>query len=157
MVQQAQNMQEMNHQMMNHQAMGHQLMSEGMPADQSMMGEHLMAGIPDWLYYSSIVIVMLLSFVIFEMIRRRPNHLNSYFKFELTQFKPVKLFFKSRSIQLFFQASLVFLFLVILFAGFYGNQHPGRNIAPTLTWNIWWVGLIFIILFFGKMFCYACP
>ena len=120
-------------------------------------GTHIMAGIPDWLYYSSIVIVMLISFLLLEIVRRRQDSAISYLKFELTRFKPVEAFFTSRRVQLFFQVALVALFGLILFAGFYGNQHPGKNIAPTLVWNIWWVGLIFIILFLGKMWCYACP
>ncbi|MFQ5639713.1 MAG: 4Fe-4S binding protein [bacterium] len=115
-----------------------------------------MAGIPDWLYYSSIVIVMLVSVLILEISKRKPERAESS-TFELTKFKAVERFFKSRTTQVLSQLFVVFLFLVILFAGFYGNQHPGRNIAPTLTWNIWWIGLIFLILFFGKMWCYACP
>ncbi len=143
-------------QTMDHQAMQHQMAENGL-SGQTITGDHLMAGIPDWLYYLSIVIVMLLSFLIFNVVRHRPNKLENYFKLELTRFRPVKLMIKSRGVQLSVQLILVFLFLVILYAGLYGNQHSGRNIAPSLTWNIWWEGLIFIILFFGKMFCYACP
>ena len=132
-------------QTMDHQAMQHQMAENGL-SGQTITGDHLMAGIPDWLYYLSIVIVMLLSFLIFNVVRHRPNKLENYFKLELTRFRPVKLMIKSRGVQLSVQLILVFLFLVILYAGFYGNQHSGRNIAPSLTWNIWWVGLIFIIL-----------
>ena len=134
------------------------VMPEGIP-EGSMNHASMMAGIPDWLYYASIVIVMLVSFILLETMHRKPGKKasNGRLKFELTRFKPVKYFFRSRAIQLFFQLSFVFLFGVVLFAGFYGDRNPGRNIAPTLTWNIWWVGLIFVILFFGKMFCYACP
>lgn len=116
-----------------------------------------MAGIPDWLYYASIVIVMMVSVLILEIYKRNGRGLRQHRKFELTKFKPVKLFFTSRKIQTGVQMLVVFLFFTVVFAGFYGNQLPGRNIAPTLTWNIWWVGLIFVILFFGKMWCYACP
>jgi len=116
-----------------------------------------MAGIPDWLYYSSIVIVMLVSFAILEIYKRQNRRKNQHSRVELTKFKAVRFFFKSRAIQVAIQVSVVVLFLVILFAGFYGKQLPGENIAPTLTWNIWWIGLIFLILFFGKMWCYACP
>lgn len=115
-----------------------------------------MAGIPDWLYYSSIVIVMLVSIVLLEFFNRRGTQ-RAAAKYELTQFKWVKWLLKSRYTQLSVQVLLVILFGLIIFAGFYGNQHPGRNLAPTLTWNIWWIGLIFLILFFGKMWCYACP
>lgn len=117
----------------------------------------VMAGIPDWLYYSSIVIVMLVSIAILEVFKRKQQSQLQLAKLELTQFNWVKRFFKSRQIQVAIQLLVVFLFFIIIYAGFYGKQHPGENIAPTLTWNIWWIGLIFLILFFGKMWCYACP
>ncbi len=114
-----------------------------------------MAGIPDWLYYSSIVIIMLISLLIVEFSGKSTPLSGP--RIDLARMPFVRLFFKSRKVQLSIQLTVVALFLLIIMAGFYGNQHPGRNIAPTLTWNIWWIGLIFIILFFGKMWCYACP
>jgi len=30
-------------------------------------------------------------------------------------------------------------------------------VAPLLTWTIWWCGLVVLILFAGKAWCYACP
>ncbi len=118
---------------------------------------HLMAGIPDWLYYSSIVIIMLISFLLLEIFGKRKTAISDRYKIELTRFKWIKWIFKSRGFQVFNQALLVILFFIILFAGFYGNPLPGENIAPSLTWNIWWIGLMFLILFFGKIWCYACP
>jgi hypothetical protein len=48
-----------------------------------------------------------------------------------------------------------FLALVIFFitiaAGFFGNQNPYRNIAPTMVWIIWWVGLAYICAFVGDV------
>ena len=118
---------------------------------------HNMAGIPDWLYYSSIVIVMLISFLILEISRKKQSGSRDYIKFELTRFKPVRFFFRSRGVQLVVRFFITGLFLLVIFSGFYGSQHPGKNIAPSLTWNLWWIGLIFLILFFGKLWCYACP
>lgn len=121
------------------------------------MSGHIMAGIPEWLYYTSIIFIMIISFTLFEISRRKVSILGSPVKFELTKYRPVKAFFMSRKIQFTFQSILVFLFLLVMFSGFYGNPQPGENIAPILTWNVWWIGLIFVILFFGKMWCYACP
>lgn len=49
------------------------------------------------------------------------------------------------------------LFLLIIAAGLFGNQNPALNIAPTLTWTVWWGALIVLILFAGKAWCYVCP
>ncbi len=48
-------------------------------------------------------------------------------------------------------------FLVIVAAGFFGNQIPQRNAATVLTWNIWWAGLIFAVFFTGSAWCAVCP
>ena len=119
-----------------------------------------MAGIPDWLYYSSIIIILILSLFLLEFLKsKKPSagNKNRYKKYELTKFKIIIKLIESRLFQFINQAFVSILFIFILFAGFYGKQLPGKNIAPILTWNIWWIGLIFIILFFGKLWCYACP
>lgn len=39
------------------------------------------------------------------------------------------------------------VFVLVLAAGFFGEPHPARNIAPTLVWIIGWVGLSFVCAF----------
>jgi len=51
----------------------------------------------------------------------------------------------------------VALFLLIIYAGLFGNPIPERNIATVLTWNIWWAGLIFSVFFLGTAWCAVCP
>lgn len=60
---------------------------------------------------------------------------------------------------LLFFAKLVFvgLFLLIIYAGLFGSPIAERNIATVLTWNLWWGGLIFSILFLGSAWCAVCP
>ena len=43
------------------------------------------------------------------------------------------------------------LFVVTMLAGLVGNQSPYRNIAPTLVWIIWWVGLAVLAAFVGDL------
>ncbi len=43
------------------------------------------------------------------------------------------------------------IFFVTIAAGFIGNQNPYRNIAPTMVWIIWWVGLAYICAFVGDV------
>ena len=52
---------------------------------------------------------------------------------------------------------MVAFFIVIIAAGLFGNQLPSKNIAPLLTWTVWWCGLVLIILYAGKAWCYVCP
>jgi hypothetical protein len=43
------------------------------------------------------------------------------------------------------------LFVVTILAGLFGNPNPYRNIAPTLVWIVWWVGLAYVQAFVGDV------
>ena len=43
------------------------------------------------------------------------------------------------------------LFALVIWAGFTGDPHPVRNIAPTLTWVGWWVGLSLVTALVGNV------
>lgn len=55
------------------------------------------------------------------------------------------------------QAGFAALFALVIAAGLFGNQNPALNLAPMLTWTIWWTGLIVLIMVAGKTWCYVCP
>jgi hypothetical protein len=43
------------------------------------------------------------------------------------------------------------LFALVILAGLIGDQNPYRNIAPTLVWIVWWVGLAYVQAFAGDL------
>lgn len=45
----------------------------------------------------------------------------------------------------------LFLFVVTLFAGLYGSRSPEANLAPTLVWLIWWIGLSLTVACIGNV------
>lgn len=49
------------------------------------------------------------------------------------------------------------VFLIAIWAGLFGTPIPERNLATTLTWGLWWTGLIVSILFVGTVWCGLCP
>ena len=49
------------------------------------------------------------------------------------------------------------LFVVTVLAGLFGDQNPYRNIAPTLVWIIWWVGLAYVAAFAGDIWALVNP
>ena len=51
------------------------------------------------------------------------------------------------------RALTVGFFVLIIAAGLFGNQTPSKNIAPLLTWTVWWGGLVLLILYAGKAWC----
>ncbi len=116
---------------------------------------HTMWGIPDWLYYVSIGVVLLVSFLMFEgtaLFRRRrravvhlpvlPEPTRSMHRnagtgsdrIDLMRWAVVRTFLRSRPARAFVQLFVVCVFLLIIAAGLFGNQNPALNIAPLLTW-----------------------
>lgn len=51
----------------------------------------------------------------------------------------------------------VALFLTVIAAGLLGTPIPERNLATTLTWTVWWSGLIITVFFLGSAWCAVCP
>jgi hypothetical protein len=49
------------------------------------------------------------------------------------------------------------IFAVTVAAGFIGNQDPYRNLAPTMVWVIFWVGLAYVSAFVGDVWALVNP
>lgn len=49
------------------------------------------------------------------------------------------------------------VFVLFLLTGLLGDQHPLRNLAPTLVWVIWWVGLAYISALLGNLWALINP
>lgn len=43
------------------------------------------------------------------------------------------------------------LFVLVIAAGLFGDPHPMKNLAPTLVWIIWWVGLSLVAACAGNV------
>ena len=51
----------------------------------------------------------------------------------------------------------VMIFLLVIVSGLFGTPVPERNLATTLTWTLWWTGLIISTYFIGSAWCAVCP
>lgn len=126
---------------------------------------HTMHGIPSWMYQWSIALILLISFGFFELVnlfKEKRGLLNEggaslSARWKLTTWKPLYRVLQWPPLIFLLRSVMVFFFLGILFAGLFGNQNPAMNIAPLLTWTIWWVGLVFVIMYLGKAWCTVCP
>jgi len=78
-------------------------------------------------------------------------------RFNLLSIGWIRVAVRSRTFRFALQAMFVGVFFLIVAAGLWGNQNPALNIAPILTWTIWWALLIVVIMFAGKAWCYVCP
>ncbi|MCM8771024.1 MAG: 4Fe-4S binding protein [Candidatus Omnitrophica bacterium] len=80
-------------------------------------------------------------------------------RFELTKFKLVRGIFKSRWFPLLVLIFNLFVFVIILLAGFIGGYSAGNyNFGIMIVWILWWVLLMLILVpFFSRMWCMVCP
>ena len=48
-------------------------------------------------------------------------------------------------------------FLAVIVAGLFGTSIAERNLATTVTWNLWWILVIISVFFLGSAWCAVCP
>ena len=92
-----------------------------------------------------------------ESIRWIPRAIKQGKMLALMALRGFRRLARSRPLRFYAQLSVVIVFALILVAGLFGDQNPSLNVAPLLTWTIWWCGLVVVILFAGKAWCYVCP
>lgn len=78
-------------------------------------------------------------------------------RLDLLRYRPLAALVRWRPFQFVARLPFVVLFLLIIVAGFFGSQAVGKNIAPILTWTIWWAALIIVVPLLGKVWCLVCP
>ena len=80
-------------------------------------------------------------------------------RFPLTKFKPVRALLKSRWFPLLPIIFNLFVFVIILMAGFLGGLSSGNyNFGVMIVWILWWVLLMmFMVPLIGRFWCMMCP
>ena len=113
--------------------------------------------VPLWLYLASAGATVGLSFVAMAvMLRRMPEDAMDYRRFNLLRWPLVRLLAHDNVL---FVVRLVFvgLYLLVIFAGYVGSQDQLRNLAPTMVWVIWWVGVMFVSALVGDVWALFNP
>lgn len=120
-------------------------------------GKMMMPGMPNELFLSGVAAILLLTFGLVEYLeRRRGPGRREYPKIDLLRIRALRRIVRADAFRL-VQVPVVALFFLIIAAGLFGTQVGGRNIATVLTWVIWWIALVFVIIFLGKAWCTVCP
>jgi YHS domain-containing protein len=143
---------------------------------------HTMWGLPGWLYYASVAGILLVSFLLFEWRALRgdrkrgraepagsevpasasfagmsPSRDDEPPRIDLFRSRWLRGLLVHPLFRFALRLGFVLAFVGIVGAGLFGNQLPSKNIAPLLTWTVWWGGLVWLVLYFGKLWCYVCP
>ena len=101
-------------------------------------------------------LAVIASFVVVGFFARNPKVHRSYPQINIGNWKLVKIL-SSRFTIITIQISSVLLFTLLLLTGFIGNPDPLYNLAPTLVWVIWWVGVAYLSAFIGDVWLLLNP
>ena len=113
--------------------------------------------LPLSLYLFGAAAAVAFSFVVVGLFaRRRESVAGDYGHINLLAYPPARLVARPGFVFALRFIALCLLMVTIV-AGFWGNQNPYRNIAPTLVWVIWWVGLAYVCAFAGNLWALVNP
>lgn len=89
--------------------------------------------------------------------KRKALNMSTGQKMNILDIPSIKRFLKSAWFQPVFQIPMLVFFIIIIIAGLFDVQMGDRNIATLLMWTVWWAGIIFTFVFFGRIWCMMCP
>ena len=95
-------------------------------------------------------LAVLASFIVVGVFARNESMWVNYPKFNLSTSKIVRAI-PNLGITPVAQIISVLIFFLVVFAGLLGNPNPVYNIAPTMIWVIWWVGIAYVSAFVGNV------
>ena len=98
-----------------------------------------------------------LSFVVIGVFVRGAPGLFGYWRFNILGASPLSVLLQGRVFVFAVQAAAVFLFLLVIATGLFGDRSPSANFAPTFVWVIWWVGLGFFVALVGNLWALMNP
>lgn len=112
-------------------------------------GEQLDLQIPLWLWLGGAGLTVLLSFAV--VIDFLPQQLSktAYSVVNITHLSVVKLI-TSQRVLWFVRLVILAILSITIGAAIFGSQVPTQNIAPTMIWVIFWVGVTFSVIVLGN-------
>ena len=125
-----------------------------MPAGAHGFGQRYDLPLPLSLYLWATAAAVAVSFVIVGFFVRHSPRSDAYPRVDLLAYAPARLAGPGVA---FFKLLALVLFIVTVLAGVRGDPNPYRNIAPTLVWILWWVGLAYVSAFLGNVWALINP
>ena len=128
----------------------------GAPANAHGFGQRYELPLPLDLYLFGAATVVALSFVLFGLLLRGSTSAQAGPRRDLLA-NPIGAMLAQPRVILALRLVVLALFVLTLLAGFLGDQNPYRNIAPTLVWIVFWVGLAYVSAFAGDLWALLNP
>jgi hypothetical protein len=112
--------------------------------------------VPLWLYVASAAATVVVSFVVVGLFVRGTSAQHTYPRLNLLG-SPLGRLLVRPGLQYCLRLVSVLLFVFLIVTGLFGNQSATRNLAPTLVWVIWWVGLAYASALVGNFWALINP
>jgi hypothetical protein len=119
-------------------------------------GQRYELPLPLSLYLFGAAAAVALSFVVFGLFVRRVPAVRAGPPVDLLATGPGRLI-GHPGVVLALRLTVLAFLVVTVAAGLIGDQNPYRNIAPTLVWIVWWVGLAYVSAFVGDIWALVNP
>ena len=112
--------------------------------------------VPLWLYVVGAAAAVAFSFVVVGVFVRSTSAQGTYPRMNLLRL-PVGRFLAHPVCLFCLKLAAAGLFVLLILAGLLGHQNPAKNLAPTLVWVIWWVGLAYVSALGGNLWALINP
>jgi hypothetical protein len=112
--------------------------------------------VPLAFYLTGAAAAVAVSFVVIGIFLRHVAWSSTYPRLNLLRYGPIRAL-AHPSLLFVVRLLSVGLLVLVVAAGFFGNQHPLRNLAPALVWILWWVGLAYVSAFVGDLWALINP
>lgn len=119
-------------------------------ADAHGFGQRYDLPVPLWLYLIGAGAAVLLSFGVVAFFLRSATPQTSYARIDLLRSRFGRALASPRVVTT-IRVLSVALFLLVLLAGLIGTRDADRNLAPTVVWVIWWVGVAYASALLGNV------
>jgi hypothetical protein len=126
------------------------------PASAHGFGQRYDLPIPLSFYLVGTAAAVLVSFIIVGLLVREAPRPRAPWHIDLLAVPVVRWIASPRSASVLRLLTLA-AFIITIIAGFRGDQNPYKNIAPTMVWVIWWVGLAYVSAFVGNLWALINP
>lgn len=132
------------------------LLAGATPAGAHGFGQRYDLPVPLGLYLSGAAAAVAFSFLLLGLFLRRAPGLHAYPRINLLRWPVVRLL-AHPAVLVGAKVASLGLFGLFLLAGLIGDPQPLRNVAPTLAWVIWWVGLSYVSALVGDLWTLINP
>ena len=126
------------------------------PAGAHGFGARYDLPVPLWLFVTGAAAAVIISFVLMALFVRGGFRLSAHPRISLMQWRAGRAIAHPLVLAL-LRAAALLLFMLIVIAGFFGNQSPVKNISPLMVWAVWWVGMAYMSALVGDLWALLNP